>query len=249
MTIVSREDGGQGYDPADISGHEEALPHEGDLDFEPDVEYLHRAIYREAFEPEEGREPTPWWVWAISVLAIFWGGWYLGKHGGTFNTAVHVAFSRVWEPVREEISEQTAATLGDPVQAGQAIYASRCQVCHQPDGTGMPGVFPPLIGVDRVTGPPAGVVLILLHGLSGPITVAGQLYNGAMPGWGDILSDAEIAAVATYIRQWGTNQAPAVAPELVTGLRSATSSRTTPWTEPELEAALQSPEIQGAGQP
>src|SRR5690606_39535307 len=67
------------------------------------------------------------------------------SHGGTFNTAVHVAFSRVWEPVREEISEQTAATLGDPVQAGQAIYASRCQVCHQPDGTGMPGVFPPLI--------------------------------------------------------------------------------------------------------
>jgi mono/diheme cytochrome c family protein len=239
-------DAKQGFDPAEISGQEEALPHEGEVDFETDVEYLHRAIYREAFEPAEGREPTPWWVWTLSMLAIFWGGWYLGHHGGTFDATPHLAYSRVQELVRKEEGEQTAAAIADPIQAGRAIYTARCQVCHQPTGNGVPGVFPPLIGAERVLGPPAGLVLIILHGLAGPITVAGQVYNGAMPAWGSIMSDAEVAAVATFIRQWETNRAPPVAPELVTELRAASAQRTTPWTGPELDAALQSPEIQGA---
>jgi mono/diheme cytochrome c family protein len=233
-------------DPAEIEGHEQALPHEGEVDFETDVEYLHRAIYREFYEPAEGREPTPWWVWAISVLAIFWGGWYLGHHGGTFDTATHLAYFYKLPYIRKEEREQAAATIADPVQAGRELYVARCQVCHQATGTGVPGVFPPLIGADRVVGPPAGLILILLHGLSGPITVSGQQYNGAMPAWAQVMSDAEIAAVATFIRQWETNQAPPVAPELVASLRAATASRTTPWTDPELDAALQSHEVHEA---
>ncbi len=242
------QDPERGIDSAEIRGHEEALPRHGEVDFEPDVEYLHRAIVREAYEPAEGREPTPWWVWAIIALALFWGGWYLGHHGGTFNTGTHLAYPRVQSLVREETREQAAAAIGDPVQAGRALYAARCQVCHQPTGEGVPGVFPPLIGVDRVTGPPEGLVLILLHGLSGPVTVNGQPYDGAMPPWKDLMNDAEIAAVATFIRQWETNQAPPVAPELVANLRAASADRATPWTEPELDAALRSPEIQEAAQ-
>jgi mono/diheme cytochrome c family protein len=235
-------------DPAEIQGHEEALPHEGEVDFETDVEYLHRAIYREAFEPAEGREPTPWWVWTLSVLAIFWGGWYLGHHGGTFDATPHLAYSRVQDLVRKEEREQTATAIADPVQAGRALYSARCQVCHQPTGIGVPGVFPPLIGSERVIGPPEGLVLIILHGLAGPVTVAGQVYDGAMPAWEKVMSDAEIAAVATYLRQWETNQAPPVEPELVAALRAASARQTTPWTAPELDAALKSPEIQQAGQ-
>lgn len=240
------DDADRGVDPAEIEAHEQALPHEGEVDFEPDVEYLHRAIYREFYEPAEGREPTPWWVWAISALAIFWGGWYLGHHGGTFDTATHIAYFYKLPYIREEEQKEATATIADPIKAGQELYTARCQVCHQPTGAGMPGVFPPLIGAERVLGPPAGLVLILLHGLTGPITVSGQQFNGAMPAWQDVMSDAEIAAVATFIRQWETNQAPPVSPELVTALRAATASRTTPWTSAELDAALASPEVEEA---
>lgn len=238
----------QGFDPAEIRGHEEALPHEGEVDFETDVEYLHRAIYREAFEPDEGRERVPWWVWATFAIAIFWAGLYLGLYGGTFGTATHVAYSRVQPLVREEVAEASAQLQANPILAGQDLYTRRCQVCHQATGAGVPGVFPPIIGAERVTGPPAGVVLILLHGLTGPITVAGQTYNGAMPAWAKLMSDAEIAAVASFIRQWETNDASPVTPELVSTLRNATADRATPWTNPELEAALQSPEIEDAVQ-
>lgn len=235
-----------GIDSAEIRGHEEAIPHEGEVDFEPDVEYLHRAIYREAFEPEEGRERVPWWVWTIFAIAIFWAGIYLGRYGGSFDTATHVALSRTRPVVRAEIAEETAAVQTDPIRAGQALYASRCQVCHQPDGSGVPGVFPPLIGAELVNGPPEAVVLVILHGLAGPVTVRGARYDGAMPGWQDILDDAEIAAVASYIRQWESNDASPVAPELVTALRNATAQRTNPWTIQELEAAVRSPEIRDA---
>lgn len=237
---------GRGIDPAEIRGHEEAIPHEGEVDFEPDVEYLHRAIYREAFEPEEGRERVPWWVWAVFAIAIFWAGLYLGLYGGSFDTATHVAFSRTKPLVRAEIAEEAAAIQADPIRAGQALYSARCQACHQPDGTGVAGVFPPIIGAEQVNGPPEIVVLIILHGLAGPVTVQGQSYNGVMPGWQDILDDAEIAAVASYIRQWESNDATPVTPELVSALRNATAQRTNPWTAQELEAAIQSPEIRDA---
>lgn len=235
-----------GIDPSEITGRESALPHEGEVDFETDVEFLHRVIVREAFEPEEGRERVPWWVWAIFALAIFWAGIYLGRYGGTFDTATHVALARVSSEVVEEISESAAELTADPIAAGRSIYLSRCQLCHQPDGSGMPGVFPPIIGAEQVVGDPGPLVLIILHGLAGPVTVQGQVYSGMMPGWGNVMSDAEVAAVASYVRQWETNDAGPVSPDQVAALRAATQDRTTPWTMPELEAVLASPEVGAA---
>ncbi len=58
----------------------------------------------------------------------------------------------------------------------------------------LPGVFPPLVGSEWVTGPPETLVRIILNGLQGPIEVAGQTYNGAMPAWAQQLSGQEIAA-------------------------------------------------------
>lgn len=55
---------------------------EGRQDLEPDVERMHRPLFREPRDPLEGGEPAPWWVWAAAVLVIFWGGWFLGRHGG-----------------------------------------------------------------------------------------------------------------------------------------------------------------------
>lgn len=206
-------------------------------DLEPDVERLHRAIAREPRDPDEGREPVPWWVRTAAVLALFWGGWYLGRYGGSFDTSTHVALGRRDPAVAGEAAGKVASAAYNPVQAGRQIFMARCQACHQADGKGVAGAFPPLVGSEWVTGRPETVVHILLDGLQGPVQVAGQTFNGAMPAWRTLLSDQEIAAVATYVRQWRPNTAPAVDSALVAARRTATASRTAPWTAAELRAA------------
>ena len=120
--------------------------------------------------------------------------------------------------------------------AGQQVYAQVCAGCHAETGEGNPGVYPPLAGSEWVNGPPARLVNILLHGLTGPVMVAGEEYAGLMPGWGQ-LKDAEIAAVATYVRSaWG-NFSPAVTTAEVAALRERHKARTAPWTAPELLVA------------
>ena len=205
-------------------------------DLEPDVELLHRAIVREPSDPEEGREPVPWWVWVAAVVAIFWGGWYLGRYGGTFDARTHVALRRGDAVVTAAAQTQDSTVAVNPVQAGQDIYAKRCSVCHQPNGQGMAGAFPPVVGSEWVTGAPEIPVRIVLHGLQGAVQVAGQTYNGAMPAWDNQLNDQDIAAVVTYIRQLAPNAAPAVDVALVSKLREADASRTQPWTAEELQA-------------
>jgi len=93
---------------------------------------------------------------------------------------------------------------------GEAVYTKNCASCHNATGQGMTGTFPPLAKNSLVTGDPSKVIHILLNGLSGPIKVEGNSYNNAMPPWKGTLSNAEIAAVITYIRtSWG-NKASAV---------------------------------------
>ena len=93
---------------------------------------------------------------------------------------------------------------------GKAIFDSRCAACHQPAGEGIPGTFPPLAGNKDVTAPnPHRIIGIVLHGLNTPITVNGKQYNGGMPQWKGALSNADIAAVLTYIRSaWGNKAKP-----------------------------------------
>ena len=90
---------------------------------------------------------------------------------------------------------------------GKAIYTANCASCHNANGGGMSGTFPPLAKNSVVTGDPAKVIKIVYNGLNGPIKVNGTSYNNAMPPWGKpkgSLSNAEIAAVLTYVRSsWG----------------------------------------------
>lgn len=207
------------------------------IDLQPDVERLHRPISREPRDPVEGREPVPWFFTAAVALALFWGGWYLGRYSGEFGLATHVAIAGRDAGTTASVMEQTAAAISDPVAAGQRIYANNCASCHQGSGEGIPGAFPPVDGSEWVTGSPETLTLILLHGLQGPVEVAGQSYNGVMPAWQDLLKDEEIAAVATFLRQMGSNSAPPVAPELVTELRGRHAGRNTFWAADEVVAA------------
>ena len=81
---------------------------------------------------------------------------------------------------------------------GQAVYTTNCSSCHQPDGLGIPGSFPPLSGNPNVQDA-AYVKTVVTEGLSGPIEVLGETYDGVMPPFAS-LSDAEIDAVTVYIQ-------------------------------------------------
>ena len=191
-----------------------------------DVNKIHlRIVSREQGEPEEGFEPTPTWVWGISVLLLFAMGFYLGKYGGTFGTIAH------------EVEEPQAAVGGEvKIEVkGDMVYAGVCQACHQADGKGVAGKYPPLSGSDWLLHDELTPARIVLFGLEGEILVKGAGFNNKMPQFHDKLSNEEIAAAISYARSSFGNKAPAIAPALVDSMRRTYNGRG-PWSSVELEA-------------
>ncbi len=105
---------------------------------------------------------------------------------------------------------RTAAGSGDAAD-GKALFEGKatCINCHQADGRGVPGVFPPLADNPHVTaGDGSYVARTILHGRSGKLQVGAAQFDATMPPIGTLnnLSDAEVAAVANYIRNaWGNS--------------------------------------------
>jgi len=86
---------------------------------------------------------------------------------------------------------------------GEQLYEMACLPCHQPEGKGLPGVYPPLAGSDWVRGDKARIIKVILHGLTGPVTVGGQNFGHLpnsvpMPALGG-LTDEQIADVLTFV--------------------------------------------------
>ena len=103
------------------------------------------------------------------------------------------------------------------VKMGETIYKRNCAACHQADGSGVKGAFPPLAKSDFLANPEAAVSAVA-NGLSGEIVVNGETYNGVMPKLG--LSDEEIANVVTFVaNSWG-NQGKEITPIDVQKVRS-----------------------------
>lgn len=103
---------------------------------------------------------------------------------------------------------------------GKAVFDTNCSTCHGGNGQGQPGVFPPFSHNPDVNAKdPKTIIGIVLHGLNTPKTIMGKQYSGGMPAWSSSLSNADIAAVLTYIRSsWG-NKAPAVTEAQVAAVR------------------------------
>ncbi|MBB6431746.1 mono/diheme cytochrome c family protein [Algisphaera agarilytica] len=134
--------------------------------------------------------------------------------------------------------EAAEADTSDPIAWGHALYngAAMCATCHQPNGQGIEGAYPPLAGTPWVTGDHNRLIKIALHGISGEIEVLGKSYSNEMPGQGGLLTDEEMAATLTYVRQaWGNEAAPIYADQ-VAALRAKYADRHEPWPGPELAA-------------
>ena len=94
-------------------------------------------------------------------------------------------------------------TIEDQVKAGQALFAGTCSTCHQANGEGLEGVFPPLAKSSYLAQDPKRIVDVVLHGLNGPVTVNGKDFNSVMPPMTQ-LTDDEIANISTYVlNSWG----------------------------------------------
>lgn len=190
---------------------------------------LHEPIYREMAEPRDGYEPMPTWLVFLCLAIMGFGGWYLGTFSGGF---LPDAYDETGWRASAPAATESAAAAADPMVLGKRVY-NNCMACHQRDGSGVAGNYPPLAGSEWVAGSEATLAALLLHGLEGSITVRGESYNQVMPAWGH-LTDQQIASVLTYIRSsWG-NDAGAVEPDLVASVRAQTSDRTRPWRADDL---------------
>ena len=100
-------------------------------------------------------------------------------------------------------AQSGALTVADQMKAGKALFAGTCSTCHQANGAGLPGVFPPLAKSDWLAANPKRAIDVVLNGLNGPVKVNGQDYNSVMPPMNQ-LNDDEIANILTYVQgSWG----------------------------------------------
>jgi len=105
-------------------------------------------------------------------------------------------------------------------EAGQAAYLANCAACHQPDGSGLAGAFPPLKGSDWLTSNTAETAIrAVLTGLSGPMKVSGKDYNGVMPAMSH-LSDADIAHILSYVNTGLNSGGATITAEQVAAVRT-----------------------------
>ena len=110
-----------------------------------------------------------------------------------------------------------ATTLAERIEFGERVFAANCVACHQANGQGIPGAFPPLAGSDFLNGDKGRAIQVLLNGLEGPITVNGNTFDGVMPALS--LSDEDIANVLTFVYSQWDNSGQTVLPSEVEAAR------------------------------
>jgi nitrite reductase (NO-forming) len=109
------------------------------------------------------------------------------------------------------------------MEKGKRVFTQTCLACHQPEGQGLAGVFPPLAKSDFLMADKSRAITALIQGMSGPITVNGQNYNGVMPPV--MINDEQVAQVLTYVRNsWG-NEGDIVTLDEVHKVRAQTAGQ------------------------
>jgi mono/diheme cytochrome c family protein len=183
----------------------------------------------ESRAPAIGSGAIPTWLVCVIGVAFFWAGGYLFSFSGGFKSDVFD-----YEPKFGVVGG--AAVAADPKVVGKALFSSNCVTCHQANGEGLPGQYPPLAGSEVVLGSALNhTIAIVLKGLQGPVTVKGQAFNNSMQAWEDQYSDQQLAAILTYERSdWGNTGGPVTA-DMVKQVRSEIKDRKEQWTWAELQ--------------
>lgn len=203
-----------------------------------DLDRLHSAVKREKEDLAPESQPAPLWaMFLLMIVAIIAGGQLGPMTGGwSFNVSNPFATTGGGDP------RPGGAGAGDALdpfalamKKGSSGYAV-CGGCHQGNGGGLPGQFPPLAKSEFVLGGTERLIRIVQHGLTGPVTVNGQGFNtpGGMQPFGATMSSQDLANVLTFIRNsWG-NEATMITKEMVQKVRDE-EKRASQWTAAELE--------------
>ena len=190
-------------------------------------------------EPQAVIRNVPIWLIVLLAGLLYWADMYVMEHGadvagktGPFPITVYDPFGSYSDlvkanPVTPEQEEHNK---------GQQVFNFVCVQCHQANGQGLPGQYPPLAGSEWVQAEgPANMVRIVLNGLSGPIDVKGQSFNNQMPPWKATLTDEQIAHVISFVRkEWG-NSASRATVEEVKKIREQLKDRDDPFNAQELK--------------
>jgi len=188
------------------------------------------------WEPSRAETPAPipTWAWVLFIAIVAFGALYGVR---LWRPPPDFATTPTYGPLALELPQSAglpataghnavpaalpAGAAGGDAALGASVYDSHCVSCHQANGQGLAGVFPPLAGNPAVTDTdPATHIEVVLNGLQGK-AIAGVHYASPMPPWADQLSDAQIAAVINHERSnWG-NHAPTVTAQDVARLRAA----------------------------
>jgi nitrite reductase (NO-forming) len=125
------------------------------------------------------------------------------------------------------VADATSASAGGTlsqegqIKAGEALFAGTCSTCHQANGAGIEGVFPPLAGSDFLLADKQRAIGIVINGLSGPVKVNGKDFNSVMPPMSQ-LNDDEVANILTYVLNSFGNKGGVVSTAEVSAVRKST---------------------------
>lgn len=155
---------------------------------------------------------------------------------------VNITIGRAIIPTPETVANPRAGLTPPQRPASEVApavaldtYHTVCITCHQAEGQGVAGAFPPLAGSDWLTGNPELPIKIVLLGLSGPIEVKGAKFNAVMPPPPGMTNE-KIAEAISFARTHFGNAADKVTPEHVEKVRASLAGRTNPLTTDELRA-------------
>ena len=163
-------------------------------------------------EPVATNSPVPMGIVVLTLTLLFLGGVYFDHHSGWFNAKVYNPYVSVEQLDLYQPKSGAAAAAAQ----GKKVYETVCGICHGNDGMGKPVMAPPLAASEWVIA--AGfhrLAQIPLTGLNGNLQVEGKDWNLNMAPMGAALSDADLAAVLTYIRSsWGNKAGPVSADDV-----------------------------------
>lgn len=108
-------------------------------------------------------------------------------------------------------------TLEEKILRGKQIFSQSCIACHQAEGQGIPGAFPPLAGSDYFAKDVNKIINAVSNGLTGEITVNGKKYNNIMPK--QVFTDEDLSYVVTYVLNNFGNKGGEVKPEQVKAIK------------------------------
>ena len=162
---------------------------------------------------------------AALEVRLFSATWAMASppDAATATAPPHGAVSAPPADTEVPAGSSSAAVADANLNHGQSLYSDYCATCHQANGMGVDGAFPPLKGSGVVNRLDATKHIdVVLSGLQGA-RASGVVYTAPMPAFGSTLSDAAVAAIVDYERSsWG-NHGKLIGPAQVANERARLS--------------------------